>query len=443
MNHIQASLLDHNDVAEVLQTDPLNGLSFPEARDRLKRYGPNKLETSNIILLHFKIFCKQFLNPLIELVILCLITALSIGEYADAVLMTITIMTTCFIAYMQPNDVDRSLTELKKQMSKSCRVVRESQIHEINIEKLVPGDIICLAEGQKVPADVRLFGLSSLTVDESNLTGLSQPQAKIAEPTDDKIIKALSGDHSYSDQEISDLDNEILNNTENEKQCLAMHQNLALMGTIIETGHSRGIIINTGKSTRYGEVYSMLKRIVQPKSLKQDNIDKVSLDVIVVCCTLFSLWSIVGIVQEEPAANIFHYAISLTVLAIPEGLAAVLAIIESAGNFNHLDSFLIHQISASLALVTLVGAAFAAKLDTPFTAFQLLFINLITDGPVALSLGMEPVNELDLIVLPFGVRDSEIGFKLICRTVTLSSILIFVNGFMYYFLVSHHLDFSH
>jgi len=320
MDHNQASTLDFEEVAQILGTDLEKGLTSFEARERLKKYGPNKLNNSNnsdavrrLIVKNMISFLGQFVNPLIQILLICVVISASLGEYENAISVSVSILIVCSISYIQESKADKSLEKLSKRMPNVCKVMRESQTHEMESSDLVPGDIVYLTEGQRVPADVRLYDSISLTVNESNLTGETLSQAKISASTRQKLSLVLSGELTPT----SDTN--------------LIYQNLAMMGTLIESGHSRGIVISTGKSTRYGQVYSMLKSTVQPRSPLQLNIDQLSIHLVVISCSIIALMSILGIIQRREPLEVAYYAISLAVTAIPEGLPVAVAVIMALG----------------------------------------------------------------------------------------------------------------
>lgn len=320
MNHNQASSLDYQEVAKVLETDTFNGLTSFDARDRLKKYGSNQLDDSTddktvptFIYKNLKDYLKQFANPLIQLLLVCIVISAAIGEYENAISVALSVILVCTISYVQERRADKSLEKLNKQMPSLCKVIREGRPIEVESHLVVPGDIVYLTEGQRVPSDVRLFEVQSLTVNEANLTGETQPQLKIIAPTSSKLVLALNGALKPSE------DKEFI------------FQNLALMGTTIESGHGKGIVICTGQSTRYGQVFCMLKNTVQPRSPLQVNIDQLSLHLVIISCLVIAMISVLGIIQTRPPLQVAYYAISLAVTAIPEGLPVVVAVIMALG----------------------------------------------------------------------------------------------------------------
>lgn len=344
MDHNQASILEPEEVGQVLKTNLLEGLTTFEARERLKRYGLNKLDNElenktyqKVISKHSINYFKQFLNPLIQLLMVCVIVSLCVGEFENACGVLVSIFLVCTISFVQDYRADRSLEKLNKQMPNVCKVIRENQAHELESHYLVPGDIVQLNEGQRVPADVRLFDLHSLLVNEANLTGETQAQIKqVSSKTSLSRLNSILLNGTFDQEKQADEDKEEKEDREGDLRVDQVgknfiHQNLALMGTMIEAGHSRGIVISTGKATRYGEVFSMLKNTLQPRSPLQNNIDQLSLHLVIISCSVITLMSMVGIVQKRPMLDVAYYAISLAVTAIPEGLPVVVAVIMALG----------------------------------------------------------------------------------------------------------------
>lgn len=317
MDHNQASSLKHEEVAKVLQTDLSTGLTSFEVRERLKKYGHNKLDgeacAQNKLTKCLVGYFSQFMNPLIELLLICVIISASLGEYGNSLSVLVAILLVCTISYVQQRRADNSLEKLTNQMPQVCKVIREGKNQEIESQYLVPGDIILLSEGQRVPADTRLFDLHSLAINESNLTGEMAAQNKIEAPTSEILFSALNGEVSV----------------EEDKNLI--FQNLAMMGTMVEFGHSRGIVICTANSTRYGHVFSLLKNTIQPRSPLQTNIDQLSLHLVIISCVVIALMSTIGIIQHRAPLEIAYYAVSLAVTAIPEGLPVVVAVIMALG----------------------------------------------------------------------------------------------------------------
>lgn len=336
MNHNQAAISGHEEVAQVLCSDPVNGLTAFEAKERLRKYGLNNLDddqpkdgqghTMNYFMKlmnkNFIKYLSQFMNPLIQLLLLCVLVSVSIGQYENAVSVLLSVLIVGTISYIQERRADKSLEKLNKQMPSKCKVVRDRQLHEIEAQLLVPGDIVYLSEGQRVPADLRLYDVHAISINEANLTGEAISQHKTDQKCHEKQIESLLLNQNS-------LTNHNNNNRGDDKNFI--FNNLALMGTLVESGYCRGIVISTGKATRYGEVYCLLKSTIQPKSPLQVNIDQLSIHLVIFSCTVIALMSILGVVQQRSALEVAYYAVSLAVTAIPEGLPVVVAVIMALG----------------------------------------------------------------------------------------------------------------
>jgi len=405
MDHERAGLLSHLEVAEILKSDPTKGLTSAEAQERLCLHGLNRLNSNGSQMNSFgssgddyseimlddegcfeagvsklirrssrKVlelltryfnqnvlqFLKQFLNPLIQLLIICMIVSALLGEFENCTSIGLAILIVSLLSYFQERRADKSLEKLSKQMPSSCKVVRDGIMQEINVEHLVPGDIVHLSEGQRIPADCRLYDIHSFTVDESNLTGETQSLVKTSEaikqpfalsssssvfesrqltlsrfPTSDKqhyeTITTTRDDSGSNNLARNHYSNTYETFRAQQVDGEFLYQNLALMGTLVECGHSRGIVIATGRLTRYGQVYQMLKTTQQPHSPLQTNIDQLSIQLVVFACCIIAAVSIIGITQQRRILEIAYYAISLAVTAIPEGLPVVLSVITAMG----------------------------------------------------------------------------------------------------------------
>lgn len=389
MDHNEASTLEYDQVAKALKTDLLTGLTSFESRERLKTYGQNSLDDGSdrnrvhkLVYHHILSYLSQFTNPLIQLLAVCAIVSAAIGEYYNAISILVAMILVCTVSYVQEFRADKSLQKLNKQMPKVCKVIRESQAHEIDTNHLVPGDVIYLTEGQRVPADVRLYDTLSMTVNESNLTGETQAQMKTSKAICKKFEPFLNLKSQKSISEPPTIDTEIS----------YVHQNLALMGTLVESGHSRGVVFCTGKSTRYGQVFCMLKNTVHPRSPLQKNIDQLSLHLVVTACAVIAFLSILGIIQRRTVLEVSYHAISLAVTAIPEGFPVVVAVIMALGVIRLSKQKAIIKSLTSIETLGCVQVLCADKTGT-LTRDDMTLTDIVTSELHSLSSGeLEELN---------------------------------------------------
>src|SRR3989344_5560248 len=174
--------LSMEETAEFLETDKENGLSAQEVKDRLARFGRNTFEAAKKAD-KLKIFLSQLKSPLILVLVAAGAVTLAISHYRDAVFIFIAVTVNSFLGFWQENKAERALAELKTYLKQRARVIRDGKEREIDAEEIAPGDIVRLAQGDRVPADVRIIFVNDFQVDESVLTGESLPVSKSTDPS--------------------------------------------------------------------------------------------------------------------------------------------------------------------------------------------------------------------------------------------------------------------
>jgi len=285
-----------------LNSNETEGLSEREAAARLQEYGPNKLkeEKPKSKLL---IFLSQFNNILIIVLIAATVIALLLNETIDAIAITAIILLNAFIGFYQENKADKSIQELKKLMSLKATVIREGKRKHIESELLVPGDIVLIEEGSKIPADIRLLEAFELKTQEASLTGESTPVKK--------KVEAIKG-----------------------KTIIADQSNMLFSGTIVVTGEGKGIIARTGMDTEIGKIAGLIETIKEeptPLQLKLNELaKKIAVFVLLICAFIFFMQFFFLKVEStsliQRITDSLLESISLAVAAIPEGLPAVVTI---------------------------------------------------------------------------------------------------------------------
>jgi len=270
------------------------GLSSREALDRLQKYGPNEIKrgkkTSRL-----KIFLRQFNNFLIYILIAATIVSLFLKEYFDAIIIFFILFMNSVLGYVQEYRAEKSIEALKKLASLKATVMRDGKQLKIDSTELVPGDLILLDVGEKVPADARLISIISLQTQEGALTGESLPVRK----------------------EISIVE---------EKKPLGDRKNMVYSGTIIVNGKGTAIVSATGMGTEIGKIAHMIqeaKEEIPPLQKKLEVLGKlIGMMVLLICAVVF----ILGVIRGGELLDTFLIAVSLAVAAIPEGLPAVVTI---------------------------------------------------------------------------------------------------------------------
>ncbi len=276
-----------------------NGLSEKEAKKRLEKYGLNKLveERRPSVL---RLFFSQFTSFLIIILILAGIVSFLIGESINAIAIFVIIIINAILGFVQEYKAEKAIEALKKMTALKARVIREGILKEIDSKLLVPGDLIILDTGDKVPADVRLSESINLRVDEAVLTGESNPVGK--------NIEEIAGELPISDR-----------------------KNLAFANTIVTYGRGKGIVVETGMQTEFGKIAGMIKEIKEEETPLRKRLEvlakQMGIGIIIIVLVLFGI----GIVRGIEAYEMFMVSVSLGVSAIPEGLPAVITITLALG----------------------------------------------------------------------------------------------------------------
>ncbi|MGI5920281.1 MAG: calcium-translocating P-type ATPase, SERCA-type [Syntrophomonadaceae bacterium] len=286
-------------VVALVASDLENGLSHAEVKKRQAQY-PNKLiaapPKSPLLM-----FLSQFTDTMVLVLLGATVISGLVGAMVDAVTIMAIVVINAILGFIQEYRAEKSLEEIKKLASSSAQVIREGKRIKIPSEELVPGDIVLLEAGDKVPADIRLIESFALEADEASLTGESVPVEKDA-------YRQLS-----------------------ENTLLAEQSNMVFMGTTITRGRGKGIAVATGMNTVMGEITDMLKDAGGDMTPLQKRLDQLGKILIVVCLTVCALVAILGIYRGEDTLTMLLAGISLAVAAIPEGLPAIVTVVLALG----------------------------------------------------------------------------------------------------------------
>ncbi|MDG4811061.1 HAD-IC family P-type ATPase [Micromonospora sp. WMMD1120] len=288
-----------HEVVLLLETDPRHGLRGEEAARRLERYGRNVLPAAGGGGVLRRVL-RQFHNPLIYVLVAAAVITAVLDEYVDSAVILGVVLVNAAIGYAQESKAESALESLRSMARAEARVVRDGQERTLSSEELVPGDLIVLEAGDKVPVDLRLVRLAELRVDESALTGESTPVAK------DEV-------------ELPDV-------TE-----VADRRNMVYSGTLVTAGSGAGIAVATGAETELGQIHRLVgaaETLATPLTRKLARFSKV---LTVAILALAGLTFGVGVLRGQEAAETFTAAIALAVGAIPEGLPAAVTITLAIG----------------------------------------------------------------------------------------------------------------
>ena len=276
------------------------GLAASEVEERLHRYGPNSLPGEEG-LSHLAVLLHQFKSPLIYILIVAAVVTAILKEYIDTGVIVAVVILNAVVGYFQEYKAETSVRALKGMVVAKARVVRDGKEEEIPSEGLVPGDIVLLASGAKVPADLRLVEVNELRADEAALTGESLPVEKTAGPIVEEHLTA--GDQT----------------------------NMAFMGTSIVNGRARGIVVETGRNTMLGQIARDVKELSVTETPLQRKIVRfaqfIGLLVLASAAAIIILGLSLGIALKE----LFTTAVAAAVATVPEGLPIVVTVTMAIG----------------------------------------------------------------------------------------------------------------
>lgn len=291
-------------VLKELNVDPAYGLSDEEASTRLKKSGANKLKAEKKKSI-FRMFFAQLKNWLIYILLGAVVITLFMGEYVDAVIILLVININAILGVVQEVKAGKAIEALQKLTFPKALVRRNGVVKEVDSEKIVPGDMLILDAGRIISADIRLLESINLQVDESSLTGESVPSEK-----DASLVQ-------------TDL-----------KTPLGDRLNLGFMSTIITSGRGIGVVVGTGMHTEIGKIASLINTEVNTKTPLEIRLDKLGKTLGIIAIIICVLIFIIAMLQGRDLSEMFLMSVSLAVAAIPEGLAAIVAVVLAIGVTN-------------------------------------------------------------------------------------------------------------
>jgi len=288
------------DAAAHLSVNPAQGLDHGEVEKRRLEFGPNRLVEETPRSVWFR-FLDQFNNLLIIVLIGAAALAASIGNLKDATVIFAVVILNALFGLYQEYRAEQSLTALKKMLAQSAKVRRGGEIGVIAAEGLVPGDVVLLEAGDRAPADGRLVAAQRMDVDESTLTGESQPTLKQAEAVADKAAP------------------------------LAERPNMIYMNTVVTRGRGELIVTATGMNTEMGRLSQELATAADPQTPLQIQLDRLAKRLAIVAAGLVGVLFVLELLRGQSLTHVIMESIALAVAAMPEGLPAVVTVTLALG----------------------------------------------------------------------------------------------------------------
>lgn len=357
--------LSSEETASLLETNVERGLSSQEVTDRLSVFGKNTITKSRRAI-GFKIFLSQLKSPLILVLIFAGIVTLSTSHFQDAIFIFVAVIVNSALGFYQENKAERALTELKTYLKQRARVIRDGQEREIDAEELVPGDIIRLAQGDRVPADARIMYVNDFQVDEAVLTGESLPISKSADKSPELAV--------ISDQ-----------------------NSMIFAGTLVTQGVCASIVCRTGPSTEFGKIASIIATSENEKTPLQKAIINFSIYSSIGLGLLTLIVFGIGILAGYSVLDMFLTSVAIAVSAIPEGLPISMTVILAVG---------VERMAKRKGVVRKLVAAEALGSTTI----------ILTDKTGTLTMAKMAISK----IIPIGIDER----KLIVRALTNANVLI-------------------
>lgn len=276
------------------------GLSSDEAKDRLIKHGPNALPLRERHGPWLR-FLLQLHTPLIYVLLAAAAVTFWLEHHIDAGVILSVVVINAIIGFVQEGKAEKALEAVHAMLATHAMVLRDGERHEIDATELVPGDIVLLESGAKIPADLRLIDLKNLRVNEAALTGESVPVEKQTEPVD---ASAPVGDRSC----------------------------MAYSGTVVTYGQGRGVVVATGPDAEIGRIGTMVAEVESLATPLTRRLDQFARQITVIILGLGLLTFLYGYyVADMSALDIFLAVVGLAVAAIPEGLPAIITITLAIG----------------------------------------------------------------------------------------------------------------
>ena len=297
-NGIKPHQVSISDVFRSFESDDL-GLSSTKVSERLRKYGPNRLEAAKKKSA-LQVFLKQFTDFMVLILLVAALVSGLVGDLTDTLVILLIVLLNAVLGFVQERRAEAAMDALKKMSASIANALRDGAACTVPSETLVPGDIVLLEAGNLVPADLRLIEAFSFRTEEAALTGESLP------------VEKTTGVLTEADLPLGEC------------------TNMAFKGTFATYGRARGIVVATGMQTELGRIASLLQQpnTATPLQKRLTAFGKsLSYIVLLVCAVIFTM----GFLRGEGLLEMFLTAVSLAVAAIPEALPAVITIALAIG----------------------------------------------------------------------------------------------------------------
>ena len=277
-----------------LQSQPA-GLSSPEAASRRQQYGPNEIQAAKRVS-PWEILLEQFKNVLILILLGATVISLFLGHGVESIVIAVIVLFAVVLGFVQEYRAERAIEALRQMAAPTTSVLRDGTEVRIPSRELVPGDVIVLHTGDRVPADARLVEAVNLQVEEAALTGESVPVEKHAQALAEEDLQV--GDR----------------------------KNMVYAGTAVTYGRGRALVAATAMQTEFGKIAQMLQSVETGRTPLQQNLDKVGAVLARAAFVVVAIIVALGLLRGQPFIEMLIFGIALAVAVVPEALPAVVTI---------------------------------------------------------------------------------------------------------------------
>jgi Ca2+-transporting ATPase len=342
-----AHALSAEEVLQQIKADT-NGLNTDEVSARLMLFGPNRLAEKEAVPA-WKRFAGQFTNMLTVILIVAAVVSLVVAKEVKTPIVVMTVvLINAIIGFVQENKAEASLNALKKMLASSARVRRNGELENVPTEQIVPGDIVLIEAGDRVPGDGRLLTAVNLEVEEASLTGESLASTKSLDP--------VAADASIGDRKCA-----------------------VFMNTTVTRGRAEFVVTATGMNTEMGRIAGLLQDTETDKTPLQKQLDTLAHSLAKLAGVIVGVVFIIGLISGDEFQDLMLTAVALAAAAIPEGLPAVTAVTLAIGTSRMAKKNAIVKRLASVETLGCTSVICSDKTGTltlnQMTARELVFMN--------------------------------------------------------------------
>jgi len=380
--------LDVPDVLSRLGVNRAAGLTTSAAKRRLAEHGPNELQDTHRVS-PWSIVVAQFKSLLIMILVVAVALSLVFGHGLEALVIGVIVLLAVLLGFVQEYRAERSIEALRQIAAPTASVVRDGMEIELPARDLVPGDVIQLSAGDRIPADARLIAAINLQVDEAPLTGESTPV--------EKQIEALAG----GDLPVAD------------------RKNVVHSGTAVTYGRGRAVVVATGMRTEFGQIAQLLQTVEVGKTPLQENLDRLARPLAIGALSIVLAIVALGLLRGQPLIEMVIFGIALAVAVVPEALPAVVTVSLAIGVQRMVKRHaLIRRLTAVEALGS-VSVICSDKTGT-LTKDEMTVRRIFVDGDVVevSGAGYEPQGEF---LRDGATQDPSAGLMTLLRGAALAS----------------------